>query len=181
MTAPFCADLAELADIPPSERGDGVPYWVAETRSWYAFNAADTSAAEAGLVIVPTTGTGRFRLASHPQPVIAAKPITLTDAGLVAIDAQGSSFELTMAQTRATRLIGNPTSIRDGQHIEIWIHNPGTALAGGGWPTFTLGTIWVPRSGVLDIATGANATTLLQGRYLASKAKIYCEVGGRWV
>jgi hypothetical protein len=166
-----------LAAIPPASRTEGMLRFLSGV-GWYEFQGASVASAQSPWVIAPDAGSGRWRLTALPTPGLAVPPQDLSDASTVTINASlGGAALLQMEQTRATRQIAAPSGLFNGQQFEIWIRNPGSPLTGGGWPTFTLAPIWKPRGGVIVTATGANKMTLLQGRYLASFAEIYCEVG----
>lgn len=54
--------LAELRDIPSSDRDSRVAFRVASKNAWYGFNPASTAADDNDLVIAPNVGTGRWEM-----------------------------------------------------------------------------------------------------------------------
>lgn len=119
----------------------------------------------------PNGTAGGVLNGSYPNPALDTVPwgpVTLTDAATIATDASLSNhFRVTLT---ASRILGNPTNLTDGQRLTWEIIQNAT----GGW-ALTFDTLFAFGTDIASVTltTTASKRDFLGGIYNAATGKIY--------
>lgn len=170
---PLDADLTTIAGLTPTTDNFMVAAssaWASRTPAQAKTSLAITESDVSGLVadltakapIASPTFTGTLT-----TPRLIAPPVTLTDAGTIAVDASlGNHFRVVLA---ASRLMGAPSNPTDGQKIIFEIKQSGAG-------SFTITWNAVYRFGV-DVASPTLTTTTAKKDFIGF---VYSSADVKW-